>query len=207
MIGGSSSSAEYGDPYNIMGGSKPMHMGMPQKFALGWIPASAVKTHTTGATTYTLNPVETAGGTTTRSRSHASSNRTYWIEYRKPIGFDAGLAGYPNNGVQIRLKAPFETLCSGCSAYSQDSQVLDATPATSTLTDLTLPVGSSFTDTKYGYTFNVLSATASGLQLQVVAPGSSSSTTTTLASALNPSTVGVSVAFTATVTGTPRPAP
>ena len=200
VIGGSCTSAEYGDPFNIMGSSKPMHMGVPQKFALGWIAASAIKSHTTGATTYTLNPVETAGGTTYAVKVQASTYRTYWIEYRKPIGFDAGLASYPNNGVQIRLKAPFETLCSGCSAYSQDSQVLDATPATSTFTDLTLPVGSSFTDTKYGYTFNVLSATTSGLQLQVVSPGSSSSTTS-LASALNPSTYGASTTFTATVTG------
>jgi len=50
-------------------------------------------------------------------------NLTYWLEYRQPIGFDAGLASYPNNGAQIRVASPFETLCSGCGAGNDDTLI------------------------------------------------------------------------------------
>jgi hypothetical protein len=131
----------------------------------------------------------------------AATNRIYWLEYRRPIGFDAGLASYPNNGAQLRLTAPFETLCGGCSG-AIDSEFLDMTPATSAFTDGTLVAGSSFTDTKYGITMNVISATAGGLTVQVVGPGSTSTVTTTSIASSDPTaTFGVSVTFTATVTG------
>lgn len=202
-IGGSCTASEYGDPFGIMGNSTTMHLNAAQKSVLGWISSTAVKTHTTGSVTYTLNPIETAGGSAYAVKIRAAANRTYWLEYRQPIGFDAGLASYPNNGAQVRVATPFETLCSGCDGYSDDTQFLDMTPATSTFTDGALLAGSSFTDTTYGITFNVLSATASALTLQVVGPGASvTPTTTTIGSSLNPSTVGASVSFTATVTGT-----
>jgi Bacterial Ig-like domain (group 3) len=200
-IGGSCAANEYGDPFGIMGNSTTMHLNAFQKSDLGWISSGAVKTHTTGSATYTLNPLETAGGSAYAVKISAAANRTYWLEYRRPIGFDAGLASYPNNGAQVRVATPFETLCGGCDSLSDDTQLLDMTPATSTFTDGTLIVGSSFTDTTYGITFNVLSATATALTVQVVGPGGSVSTTT-VASSLNPSTVGASVAFTGAVTGT-----
>ncbi len=200
-IGGSCSSSEYGDPFGIMGNATTMHFNAVQKSELGWISSAAVKTHTTGTATYTLNPIETAGGSAYAVKIRAAANRTYWLEYRRPTGFDAGLASYPNNGAQVRVATPFETLCGGCDSYSDDTQFLDMTPATSTFTDGTLLAGRSFTDSTYGITFNVLTATATALTVQVVGPGGSVSTTT-VASALNPSTLGVSVAFTGTVTGT-----
>jgi Bacterial Ig-like domain (group 3) len=200
-IGGSCTASEYGDPFGIMGNSTTMHLNAFQKADLGWITTSAVKTHTTGNVTYTLNPIETAGGSAYAVKVPAAANRTYWLEYRRPIGFDAGLASYPNNGAQVRVATPFETQCGGCDSLSNDTQFLDMTPGTSTFTDGTLLAGSSYTDTTYGITFNVLSATASALTVQVVSPGGSTSTTT-VASSLNPSTAGASVSFTATVTAT-----
>ena len=191
----------YADPFGIMGNQGSMHINAVQKLDLGWIAAGTVKTHVSGTATYTLNPIETVGGSAYAIKVRAAANRTYWLEYRQPIGFDAGLASYPNNGAQVRVASPFETLCSGCDTYSIDTQILDMTPATGTFTDAALLVGKSFTDTTYGITFNVLSATPSALTVQVVAPGGAVSTTT-LISALNPSPVGTSVAFTATVAGT-----
>lgn len=200
IIGGTCSVAEYGDPIGIMGNSSTMHVNAFQKADMGWIPAATVRTHTAGAATYTLNPLETAGGSTYAVKVPAAANRTYWIEFRKPIGFDAGIASYPNNGAIIRVATPFETLCGGCDSYSNDTQLIDTTPATTTFTDAALLAGRSFTDTKYGITFNVLTATATALTVQVVGPGGAVSTTS-LASALNPALLGASVAFTATVTG------
>ncbi len=203
VIGGSCSVSEYGDPFDTMGNQSAMHYNAPQKLRLGWIPSGSVVTHGTGTTTYVLNPLELAGGTTYAVKVPAATNRTYWLEYRQPIGFDGGLSAYPNNGVQVRVASPFETMCSGCDAWSNDTQLLDMTPATGSFTDAALVVGNAFTDSTYGITFNVLGATSTAVTVQVTTPGGTtpSPTTTTLASSSNPALTGATVTFTATVNG------
>jgi hypothetical protein len=200
--GGSCTSSEYGDPFNTMGNARAMHYDAAQKARLGWIPGSSVVTHSSGSATYQLAPLETAGAAAYALKIPAASNRTYWLEYRRPVGFDAPLASYPNAGAQLRLASPFESMCPGCGAYSIDTQFLDMTPGTSAMTDGSLVAGQSFTDSDYGFTINVISATASALTVQVSGPGSSkSSSSTALASSANPAPAGTSVTFTATVTG------
>src|SRR3989442_2613568 len=106
-IGGSCGVAEYGDPFDTMGNSHAMHFNAQQKSLLNWIPAASVKTHTSGSVNYTLDPLEAAGGSVYAVKiPTASSNRTYWLEFRQPLGFDAGLTGYPTNGAQIRFASP-----------------------------------------------------------------------------------------------------
>jgi hypothetical protein len=195
--GGTCTSAEYGDPFDVMGNNRAMHFNSAQKAELSWIAASTVSTHTTGQATYTLTPIESAGGAHYAVKVPASASRTYWIEFRQPIGFDSGLSGFPNNGAQIRVASPFESLCAGC---FDDTEFLDMTPATAAYTDGALVAGQTYTDGIYGIGVNVLSATASALTVQVTAPGTGSSTITQTSSP-NPATNGSSVTFTATVTG------
>jgi hypothetical protein len=115
--------AEYGDLFDTMGNNQPAwHYNAYNKRSLGWIPANAVATHSGGSTTYSLTPTELAGGSLYAVRVPVASNRTYWVEYRQPIGFDAALASYPNNGAQVRVTSPFETTCN-CT-----TQLLDMTP-------------------------------------------------------------------------------
>ena len=198
VIGGSCSSSEYGDPFDVMGNLSAMHFNAKQKSILNWISTAAVKTHTTGSATYTLSPIESPGGTTYAVKIPAAANRTYWLEYRQPIGFDGGMSSYPNNGTQIRVSNPFGSICSGC---QDDTEFLDMTPGTAnTFGDGALLVGQTYTDSSYGTTISVLSASAAALTVQITAPGGVS-TITTLASSLNPSTGGASVTLTATVTG------
>ena len=206
VIGGTCSSTEYGDPFDTMGNQRTMHYNAMQKAKLGWIPASSVKTHTGGSATYTLSPLETTGGATYAIKiPTTSTNRTYWLEFRQPIGFDAELASYPNNGAQVRVSSPFETMCGGCDNYSDDTQMLDMTPATSSFTDATLVVGKTFTDSSYGLNVTVTSATASALTIQVssggATPPSPAPTTTTITGTPNPSMAAAMVTFTATVAG------
>jgi hypothetical protein len=202
VTGGACSSSEYGDPFNVMGNQRAMHYDATQKALLGWIPAATVATHGSGNATYVLDPLERAGGSLYAVKIPAAGNRTYWLEYRQPVGFDAPLASYPNAGAQVRLASPFETMCSGCGSYSIDTQFLDTTPGTTAFTDGTLLAGQSFTDADYGFTVNVISATASALTVQVSGPGAGpAATSTALKSSANPSTAGASVTFTATVTG------
>jgi hypothetical protein len=205
-IGGTCSVSEYGDPFNTMGNQRAAHFDATQKALLGWIPATSVKTHSTGSATYVLSPIENAGAAVYAVKIPASAKRTYWLEYRQPIGFDAFLSAYPNNGAQVRVASPFETLCGGCDGYSDDTQLLDLTTSTATFTDGTLPVGGSYTDPNYGFTINVISATPTALTVQVSGPGTTTlgpqPTTSAVASSRNPSTPGAAVTFTASVTGT-----
>ena len=206
IIGGSCGVAEYGDPFDTMGNQSAMHFNAMQKSKLAWIPSSGVTVHSGGTATYTLTPLEVAGGSTYAIKiPTAAANRTYWLEFRQPIGFDAGLANYPNNGAQIRVSSPFETLCSGCDVYSDDTQLLDMTPATSSFNDAALVAGQTFTDSTSGVSITVVSASAGGLTVQVGAGGQTVAgpavTSTTLTSSLNPSNTGSSVTLTASVSG------
>jgi hypothetical protein len=157
------SSSEYGDPFDVMGNQRAMHFNAAQKNMLGWFAASAVKTHSTGSATYTLSPIETAGGSTYAVKIPALAKRTYWLEYRQPVGIDAGLSSFATNGVQVRVEAPFEQLCGSC---ADDTEFLDMTPATSAFTDGALTVGNTFRD-ETGLSINVLSATASSVTVNV----------------------------------------
>ncbi len=209
-IGGSCSSSEYGDPFDVMGNISSMHFNSMQKAKLGWIPTTAVKTQATGLQQYTLDALENASGSTyaVTIPIAANPNRTYWIEYRQPIGFDSALPAGNANGAQIRVANPFET-CSGCQyflgmEFSDDTELLDMTAASTpgAFGDARLAVGSTFTDSTYGITIQVLSADSAHLTLNVTTPGGSTTTsTTTLASSPNPAIAGSNVTLTASVTG------
>jgi hypothetical protein len=114
VIGGGCSVNEYGDPFDVMGNVRPMHFNSMQKSVLNWIPATSVKTHSSGTASYTLSPIESPGQSTYAVKIPASPNRTYWIEFRQPIGFDAALSGLPNLGAQIRVSSPFDYPCTNC---------------------------------------------------------------------------------------------
>ena len=195
-IGGTCTSSEYGDPFDVMGNNRAMHFNSAQKSELNWIAPGTVAAHTTGTTTYTLSPLETPGAAHYAVHVPAAADRNYWIEYRQPIGFDAALSAFPNNGAQIRVATPFESLCSGC---FDDTEFLDMTPATSSFTDGALVAGQTYTDSIYGIGINVLSATAGTLTIRVSAPGTGSSTITQTSS-VNPAIYGSNVTYTATVT-------
>jgi hypothetical protein len=196
VIGGSCNVAEYGDPFDVMGNISGMHFNAMQKSHLNWIPATSVMTHASGNAVYTLSPIESAGQSTYAVKIPASANRTYWIEYRQPIGFDAGMTSFPNNGAQIRVATPLEF-----TGGADDTEIVDTTLGTpGNFNDAALLVGQTYTDSTYGISVHVVSATPSALTLSVSSAGAAQ-TTTSLASSLNPSTVGTSVTFTATVAG------
>jgi hypothetical protein len=210
-IGGTCSSSEYGDPFDAMGNQRAMHYNAMQKAKLAWIPSTSVKTHAGGSATYTLSPLETGGAATYAVKiPTAASNRTYWLEFRQPIGFDSPLAAFNSNGAQIRVSYPFETMCSGCTSNSDDTELLDMTPSTTSFNDATLPVGQTFSDPTYGINVTVLSASASALTVQVGTGGAAppvppppapTATTTSIVATPNPSKAGALVTITASVSG------
>jgi hypothetical protein len=195
--GTSASVAEYGDPFSSMGNSSNTgHFNAMQKDLLGWTTAAQRKNHASGTATYTLNPIETGGQTTYGVRiPTANSSRTYWLEYRQPVGtFDQFVKNFPNLGAQVRLQSPFEK-----TSGSDDTELLDMTPATGTFNDAALLTGQNYTDAIYGVSISVLSATASALTVQVTTPGTGTATITQTTS-VTPANYGAPVKFTATVT-------
>src|ERR1700694_5214743 len=167
VLGGSCGVAEYGDRFDIMGNNstpgQQMHFNAAQKSILNWIPASSVATHTSGTVAYALGPLESAGQSTyaVKIPVAADPNRTYWIEYRQPLGFDSGIAAYPTSGAQIRVAYPFDFPCTGANC-GDDTELLDMTPGTpGNFYDGTLIAGQSYSDATYGLNIIVLSATAS----------------------------------------------
>ena len=53
VIGGTCTSAEYGDPFGMMGNQRAMHFNSAQKAELGWIAPGTVRTHVAGPRTLT----------------------------------------------------------------------------------------------------------------------------------------------------------
>ncbi len=166
-IGGTCSVTEYGDPFVVMGNISSGHFNAFQKNALAWIGTSGVATHNGGTASYSLAPIESPGGSKYAVKIAAGPNRTYWIEYRQPIGFDSGISVANANGAQIRVARPTEKVCGGCDAYSDDTELLDMNTATSTFTDAVLPTGSRFVDTYYGVAVDVTSQSPTSLGVKV----------------------------------------
>jgi hypothetical protein len=161
-VDGTCTRSEYGDPYSVMGNSRAAHFPAPYKDELGYFGAGQVKVHPGGVSTYTLAPLESPGGSAYAVKVAASSNRTYWLEWRQPIGFDAALGIGATGGPLVHYGYPSEWSCDTC--------LIDMTPATGTFGDAALPVGQTFTDATTRTSFAVLGQTATELTVRVTTP-------------------------------------
>jgi hypothetical protein len=88
---------EYGDPYDPMGGSVHgasacAHMNVVQKTFMRWLDDCNV-VRATADGTFNLLPTELPCNGTQALRFPAFDGRDYWLEYRRPLGFDSHLSG------------------------------------------------------------------------------------------------------------------
>jgi gametolysin peptidase M11/S-layer family protein len=197
-IGGPCTRREYGDPFEIMGNQRGMHFNADHKNDLGYLPAATVVTHSSGSATYLISPIESPGGATYAVKV-LGAGRTFWIEHREAIGFDAALAGNTNmlNGAWIHLTWPSDYSCYPCA--------LDMTPSTAGFTDGSLPVGSTFSDGLSGVTISTTGKVGSAIQVNVVlGPGA---TATPTSSPTRTSTRTPTPTRTPVSTSTPTPIP
>ncbi len=153
--------SEYGDPFSIMGNSQARHFPAYMKSQLGYLPAGTKATHGSGTATYTIAPIEQAGRSLYAVQIPlADPQRTYWIEYRQPIGFDGTMSGNPVSGALMRL-AP------GYPAFSCTTCLLDMTPTDGGFGNAALVVGETYVDAEAGLRVTPLSADASALVVQI----------------------------------------
>ena len=85
-----------GDFYALMGKWNMGHLMAMHKAQLGWI---TPVTHGGGVAEYDLTPISAKGGGAIRGEGGPGA-RTFWIERREPIGFDAKI---PSAGISIRV--------------------------------------------------------------------------------------------------------
>jgi hypothetical protein len=161
--------AEYGDPYDDMGSAQdrnsPPQFSVHRKQQAGWLDGSRTQlvltsdgTHS-GDGTYLLSPVESSfpgikGLKIPRKGARAGSTGDYlFIEYRQPIGFDAGLDGGGIN--DIFSGALLHTLAfeGGGPSGDRTTWLVDATtgpgnPGNNRTS--VLPVGGTFIDPRTG---------------------------------------------------------
>jgi M6 family metalloprotease-like protein len=206
---------EYGDPMDAMGIAQTASADYNayQKERLGWVNygASPSIQTVTASGTYTINPYEIGGSGPNALKVLKSTDPTtgaktwYYLEARQAIGFDAFLTdsfSYTQNettGVMFHL---------GTDGNGNSSDLLDMTPATSTLTgwlDMSLVAGQSFQDSTAGVTFTPTAVSGSGATVQIAINGLPSCTSANPSVSVSPAqsqsvTSGTAVNFTATVT-------
>jgi hypothetical protein len=160
VTGGSCSIGEYGDPFDMMGGSFAAsgHYSAYQKERLGWLNYGAsppLYTVTTSGT-YRIEPYETRTsnpkGLKLLQGVNASNQKTwYYVEYRQAID---GI----KNGVLVHL---------GTAGSGNTSFLLDMTPETDSWADAALVVGRSYHDPDAGVTITPVALDATGATIDV----------------------------------------
>jgi hypothetical protein len=205
---------EYGDSIDVMGIAQTAsaHYNAYEKERLGWLgygSSPSIQTVTSSGI-YTINTYELGGSGPNALKILKSTDPTtgaktwYYLEQRQAIGFDAFLSdsfSYTQNettGVLFHL---------GTDADSNTSDLLDMTPATSTLTgwlDMSLTAGQSFQDSTAGVTFTPTSVSGSGATIQITINGSPSCAASNPTVSVSPSqsqsvTSGTAVTFAVSV--------
>ncbi len=169
VIGGTCSYSEYGDILDILGQAGVTgHSHANQKERLGWLgygTSPGITTVQAGGT-YWIDPYETVGTNpkalkVLKSTDPATGKKTwYYIEFRRPVGFDSFIASNGNvmNGVMVHT---------GTEGYSVDDYLLDMTPETASFSDSALVVGRSYNDPNVNVTITPLSVSNTGAAVSV----------------------------------------
>lgn len=164
VLGTSCAVFEYGDRIDTMGNVEAGHYNAFHKDLLGWFDTGAapVVTEVRASGLYTLQPIELGGtgpGALAIPRPvdpTTGEGDWYYLEYRRPIGFDAFLVDNANvsGGIVVHTGSP---------TNANSSLQLDMTPGSglqnwSDWSDPALPVGASFRDPEAGVTITTVSA-------------------------------------------------
>ena len=195
--------SEFGDYWSTMGSQTLGHYSAQHKAQLGWLtPTNYQVVQSNGV--WSLQPLETspAGLVALQIQRGAGNNSWLWLEYRQPVGYDAGLMTQPFGGALIHYQD---------STTGAATRLLDFTPdgAWNTWWETALLAGRTWVDPYSNVSISVQSATANALTVNVTygpvvcTPGNPRVTI----SPANPSLLaGSSVNYTVSVTNTDSPA-
>src|SRR5262245_21405781 len=167
-IGATGTLTEYGDHYSAMGVANQGHYAAGQKAEiLGWLSATNYQSVSAGGT-FTIQPYETSpGGLTALKIQRGTGNPGYylWVEYRQPVGsFDPTMpySAEPSGNVFTGALIHYEDSATGI-----QTDLLDFTNPDTYADFPALRAGQSWTDPYSDLSLSVVSATSSGLTLNV----------------------------------------
>jgi M6 family metalloprotease-like protein len=158
---------EYGDRYSTMGFWNFGHYAAPHKRQMGWLDSYQT---ISSPGTYSVVPYSTNGGVQALEIARGTDNtesEELWVEFRRNLGSFNSTIGNATNGGLVHLE-------NGLSGGR--TQLVDFTPGTSTscgpyycndFYDASLNVGQSWSDAASNVSLTVVSASDSGLQVQV----------------------------------------
>ena len=152
---------EYGDYSDSMGSAySGGEYNASQKNQLGWLDAGRSQS-VVASGTYKLSPYELTTPGILQALHIASPDGDFWLEYRRSIGPDSGLAN-AQNGVQVHLTTP------GNGSWLLDMQPNQDPSWQSDESDgATLLPGSSWTDPSGTFTIKTNSVTTAGASVTV----------------------------------------
>jgi hypothetical protein len=178
--------SDYGDPHDVMGSSQNEY-NAAHKYRLGWIPASQVRTVSSGTQTIALSASETDvnPGATTIIQVPRPGGGAFSIERRASIGtYDSGMSG-----VWVRTLDAFNT----------DDTELVPMAAYGGFSDGRLAPGETWNDTADGISLKTISDATGSSTASVevcVGPCGSGGTTTTSSPSSTSSTTAASTSTT-----------
>jgi hypothetical protein len=167
VLGTNCSSIEYGSSVDTMGQAGLIgNFHAHQKERLGWLNYNASPPITTVQTggNYTIAPLSVLDNSPKALKIFKSSesgvNTWYYVEFRRPVGFDSFISSNTNlmNGVIITTYK--ET-------NGQENYILDMTPETASWYDPALVVNKSYMDSGAGLTITPLSVSSSGAVVNI----------------------------------------
>lgn len=153
---GTCTTSEYGDGYDIMGGSSN-HFNAFQKSRLGWLNynVSPPITFVSSDGTYAIARYE-SNDTQPKAlqilKSSGTTNTYYYVEYRAGLGFDSGITAV--------------VIHSGIPSTSNSSNLWDLDQV-STISDWVLNLGQTYQDATAGVSITNLSQDTTGTQIGV----------------------------------------
>lgn len=188
VVEGNCSFSDYGDDFDAMGASGLVgHFSASQKALLGWMGERTVDLTAGGSAT--LAPFAADAPGVSAAVVEASTNRSYWLEYRQAIDYDGGLPGSATNGVLVHVQ---DQTVSG----DNGSNLLDTRPGDGlSVFTATMRAGESWT-TPEGFAIAVESVTPTGASVTV----SDLSPPTVIGRTPKPGATGVRRAANATAT-------
>lgn len=133
--------SEYGDKYDTMGYWNTFHFSAPHKASEGWLPSGRIQTVSSDGT-YTIYPFEPSSSNIQALRiAKPDTSEYYYLEYRRPTGFDSALPAGITRGVIGHLFSDYN--------YTR-TYLLDFTPGSAVgwadFDDSALSDGATFTD-------------------------------------------------------------
>jgi uncharacterized protein (TIGR03437 family) len=158
---------EYGDRFSVMGagegGPIVAHYNAPEKSKVGWLDSSSILNVETDGS-FVVKPLESTTGTRAlRVRRGPGTDKWLWLEYRQPIGYDAGIAAVssqPFSGALIHYEDPL--------LEPSHTYLLNFTPATPhDFSDPALAVGQIWSDAYSPLSIRIDSANPSGMGVSV----------------------------------------